>query len=312
MRIVVTGGAGFIGSHLVERLVKDGHVVYVIDELSTGSIKNIKHLFDKIVFYNTRAYQFFSVRIPRIDIIVHLGIPSSSPMYRENRHLVTEAIKDFIYILEYAKTMRANIILASTSSLYNGNKLPWNESMDIFPTDFYTEARYYMERLAYLYYDFYGVRTIVLRFFSVYGEREEYKGCYANVLTQMIWSIIRDKPFTIYHDGNQKRDFIYVGDVVKCIVKAIEKIDEREINYGIFNVCTGESYSFNHVKDIIEQVTGKRLKTKYIQVPLKNYIWETRGDPTRASRYLGFKAKTKIRDGITRVYHYYNQVLKNE
>lgn len=311
MRFIVTGGFGFIGSHVVEKLTKGNNVVYVVDNSHTGNIKNIKPFIDKIIFYNTSVGDFFSQNIPRVDYVIHLGMPSSSPMYHDNPYLVGKVIEEFMYLLEYCKRRYTKLILISTSSLYNGNSIPYQEDMEILPTDFYTEVRYSMERLAYLYYDYYGVKSIVLRLFSVYGEREEYKGEYANVVTQMMWANIKNKKFLIYGDGEQERDFIYVKDVVNAIIKSIEALQSKKIEFGIFNVCTGKSYSFNNVKSIIESITKKRLKVEYILVPRKNYIREHLGDPRKAKRYLGFKAKTELPRGLEKIYSYYSKVLKN-
>ncbi|MEM2351580.1 MAG: NAD-dependent epimerase/dehydratase family protein, partial [Thermoproteota archaeon] len=219
MRAIVTGGCGFIGSNLVERLVNDGWDVKVFDNLSTGSLENIKGL---DVEYYAYGYEHMEGLVPYADVIFHLGMPSSSPMYKSDPFLVGKTINDAIIIFEYARKKKCKVVYASTSSIYNGNPLPYREGMPIYITDYYTECRYAIERLAKLYNDLYGVKSVGLRLFSVYGPKEKYKGKYANIVSQFLWSIMRDEPPIIYGDGSQTRDFIYVSDVANAFILAYE------------------------------------------------------------------------------------------
>jgi len=237
MRVLVTGGAGFIGSHLSEELVKKGCEVVIIDNLHTGNEKNIEQIRDKVEFIKADAGKARSAIKGKIDVIFHLGIYSSSPMYKENPLLVAKAIEDAINLLEFAKEQDAKFILASTSSIYNGLPLPWREDMKPRVSDYYTEARYCIERLLELYNKLYGLRGVVLRLFSVYGPREESKGRYANVISQFIWAMLKDEQPVIYGDGEQTRDFIYVSDVVRAFLLAMNY--ERS-EFEIFNVGTGK------------------------------------------------------------------------
>jgi len=154
MELLVTGGCGFIGSNLVERLVKDGHSVTVFDNLHTGNLKNIEGL--GVKFFN-EPYSRLSDLAPRIDRIFHIGIPSSTPMYKRNPRLVGEAINDAIEVFEFAKDKGCKVVYASSSSIYNGNEVPYREDMPVYVTDYYTECRYAIERLARLYNLLYGV-----------------------------------------------------------------------------------------------------------------------------------------------------------
>ena len=188
-KILVTGGAGFIGSNLVELLLKKGNDVVVVDNLHTGSLENLKEFKNKVEFINKSCGEITLEDIGEIDGIFHIGIYSSSPMYKEDRSLVGKAINDFLNILELARRENCKLVFASSSSIYNGNPVPWREDMDIKVTDFYTEARYAMERLADLYHQLHGVESIGLRFFSVYGPKERYKGKYANLVSQFLWAM---------------------------------------------------------------------------------------------------------------------------
>jgi UDP-glucose 4-epimerase len=298
MRFVVTGGCGFIGSHLVEALVKRGHKVVVVDDLRLGKMENLP---EGVRLFATRASMIRAWKM-KCDGIFHLGMPSSSSMYKNNPRLVGETINDAISIFKFASDKKIKVVVTSTSSIYNGNPLPWREDMPIHVTDFYTECRYTIERLAKLYHDLYGLKVVVLRLFSVYGPREEHKGEYANVISQMIWSAMRREPFVIYGDGSQTRDFIYVGDVVEAFIKAMES----DIDYDVFNVGFGKNYSFNEVAKMISDALGREVRLVHRPNPIKNYVYHTLADTTKAEKVLGFKAKTSLREGIEKTIRAYS------
>jgi len=291
MKAIVTGGAGFIGSNLVERLVKEGYNVTVFDNLSTGSLENINGL--NVKFFN-EPYERLSDLVHECDIFFHLGMPSSSPIYKDEPTLVGKTINEAITIFEYARKMGCKVIYASTSSIYNGNPIPYREDMPIYVTDYYTECRYAIERLAKLYNNLYGVKSVGLRLFSVYGPKEEHKGKYANVVSQFLWSIMRDEPPIIYGDGSQTRDFIHVYDVVEAFMLSADK----DFDCEIFNVGTGVSHSFNEVIKIINRILRKNIKPIYKPNPIKNYVHHTLADTTKAEKMLGFKFKISLEDGI--------------
>jgi len=279
MKYIVTGGCGFIGSNLVKRLIKDGNEVVVVDDLSTGVVSNLpgkSNLLKKISEIK---------KIEDADGIFHLGIPSSSPLYRNNRSLVGKAIGEFIEIMEYAKENKIKVVYASSSSVYNGNKTPYKEDMPILATDFYTEARYAIERLARVYWDFYKVRSVGLRMFSVYGENEKSKGKYANLVSQIIWARSDGTRFDVYNRGEATRDFIHVSDVVEAYIKAMNS----DMSFEILNIGTGKAYTINQVM----QAAGLK-NYRYVETPLKNYVDKTLADTRKAEKLLGFQAKIDV------------------
>jgi len=218
-------------------------------------------------------------------------------MYKEDPYLVGKTINEVITIFEYARKNQCKIIYASTSSIYNRNSLPYKEDMPIHVTDYYTECRYAIERLAKLYYDLYNVKSIGLRLFSVYGPREEHKGKYANIISQFLWSMMNNQRPVIYGDGNQTRDFIYVSDVVNAFILAMFS----NIDYDVFNVGTGKNYSFNEVIKIINKLLNKDIKPIYKPNTIKNYVYHTLADITKAEKILGFKAKISLEEGIKNI-----------
>jgi len=291
LRVVVTGGCGFIGSNLVERLVKDGFSVAVFDNLHTGSLKNIEGL--DVEFFN-EPYSKLAEIVPEAEVVFHLGIPSSSPMYKRNPKLVGGAINDAIEVFEYAKKSGCKVVYASSSSIYNGNQVPYREDMPVYVTDYYTECRYAIERMAKLYNILFGVKSVGLRFFSIYGPKEEFKKQYANIVSQFLWSMRRDEPPVIFGDGTQTRDFTHVYDVVDALLLAWKKDFECEI----FNVGTGVAHSFNEVVELLNKLLGKNIKPIYRPNPIKNYVYHTLADTTKAEKLLGFKAKISLEEGL--------------
>lgn len=297
-KILVTGGAGFIGSNLVKNLLRDGHKIIVVDNLTTGSLDNLKTVKNEIRFIKSSAGKVLSMKeLKGIDGIFHIGIPSSSPLYKKDHQLVSEAISDFINILELAKREKCKMVFASSSSVYNGNKIPYKETQPVFVKDFYAEARYAMERLSRLYYDFFGVKSIGLRFFSVYGPGEESKKNLANLVSQFLWKMKKNKAPIIYGQGKQERDFTYIEDIIRGLKMAMD----FHVDCDIFNLGTGKYYNLNQLVKILNKVLNKNLPAVYVKNPVKNYIDRQMADTNKARKILGFKAKISLEQGIRKL-----------
>jgi UDP-glucose 4-epimerase len=291
MRILVTGGAGFIGSNLVENLYKD-HEIVVIDNLNSGSTSNLEN--SDITFIGNSVNNILEYDVPDIDIIYHLGIPSSSPMYKEKPILVGNAINGAISIFEFAKRENVKkIIYASSSSLYSGLEPPHIENMTINVTDYYTEARLGIERIAKLYNKLYGIKSVGLRFFSVYGPHEEAKGKYANIITQFLWKMQRGESPEIYGNGLQSRDFIFVKDIVQACTLMLK----NDIDYEILNVGTGKSYSFNTIVSMLNYKLNTDIKPNHIPMPMSNYVDKTMADLTKIKKF-GYEPRYSLSQGI--------------
>ncbi len=298
--ILVTGGAGFIGSNLVDKLAEENHV-YVIDDLQTGSLHNLENSMDKIEFIKDRVKNVNDYCI-NPDYIFHIGIYSSSPMYKNNPHLMANAIDDMITILELAKKNKAPVVYASTSSVYNGVK---EQNENILPgvTDYYTEARIAMERIANLYCNLYGINVSAMRFFSVYGYHERSKKIFANLVSQFIWSMHDNIPPVLYGDGEQKRDFVFIEDLVRALLLAAEK----NKHFNVFNVGTGKNYTLNELVKILNRHMNKNIKSEYIENPMKDtYVYYTLADIKKTEEVLGFKYEINLDEGIDKLLKYYN------
>jgi UDP-glucose 4-epimerase len=283
MSTLVTGGAGFIGSNLVEELLASGEEIVVLDNMHTGSPGNLEGLQGSLKLIRASCND-----LPDMDIhpekIYHLGIPSSSPMYKKNPYLVGEALNGFTAVFELAKRCGARVVYASSSSLYNGLLPPHREDMTIQVADYYTEARLAMERMAELYKQLYDIDSVGLRFFSVYGPKETAKKQYANMVTQFLWEMRDSKAPVIFGDGLQTRDFTYVKDLTRALQLAM-----KSDYHGILNAGTGKAYTFNDVIKILNQKLGLSVKPQYVKNPIKNYVMHTLADTSNAEREVALR-----------------------
>jgi len=301
MKILVTGGLGFIGSNIAERLVREGHEVTALDNYHTGSEDNVKSIKDRIQIMKGNSGELASLG-EKYDVILHQGIYSSSPMYKENRHLMATIFDEMISILDYAKANGSRVVFASSSSVYNQNPPPHREDMEIKTMDFYTEGRYPLERIANLYNQFYGVNVIGLRYFSCYGPHEASKGRFANLTTQFLWSLQKGEAPVIFGDGKQTRDFTYVDDVVEANVLAMNS----DVGFGIYNVGTGTATTMNDMFELLKTKMEKDIEAEYIENKVQNYVSHTQADISKAEKELGFKAKIALNDGIDKLIEYYS------
>lgn len=295
-KILVTGGAGFIGSNLVETLYKDNDVV-VIDNLHTGKRSNLeKAIRGRVEFLERDVKDIESVH-GDFDLVFHLGIYSASPMYRDNPNLVGEVVQGIIKVLEYCKEASAPLVFASTSSIYNGIAPPHKENIIPGVTDYYTEARIACERMSELYSKLYNMNVAAMRFFSVYGYNDIGKGKFANLVTQFMVSLLNGKQPLIYGDGEQRRDFVFVSDVVDALLRAT-----RVKGFDIYNVGTGTNYSLNEVIAKLQGIVRKNISPKYVKIPVTNYVMATLAETSKAKKEIGFSTRVSLDEGIHLLY----------
>jgi UDP-glucose 4-epimerase len=296
---LVTGGAGFIGSNLVEELLAAGEDVVVLDNMHTGSPENLKGLEGSLKLFHASCNDLSGMDL-HPEMIYHLGIPSSSPMYKKNPYLVGEAINGFTSVFELARKSGSRVVYASSSSLYSGLLPPHREDMTIRVSDYYTEARLAMERMAELYRQLYNIDSVGMRFFSVYGPKETAKQQYANMVTQFLWEMQNKKTPIIFGDGLQTRDFTFVKDVTRALQLAM-----KSDYHGIVNVGTGKAYTFNQAVEVLNECMGLDIKPQYVPNPIKNYVLHTLSDTAKSEKVLGFKARYGLEDGVKELLKYY-------
>lgn len=315
MNILVTGGAGFIGSHVVEELVKKGHKVVALDNLYLGTPENLKEIMevypDRITFVKGDVRDaeliFKIVKEHEIEAISHQAAVSSAPMFvPDPREGVEANIQGFLNILEAARRFDIKkVVYASTSSIYNILPPPHREDMHVQPRTFYEYSLWMREHAAKIYYDLHGIETIGLRYFSIYGPREQHKGKYANIVSQFLWKMMKGEAPVIFGNGTQTRDFTYVKDVAEANIIAIEK---KGLGGEVFNIGTGKETTFNEIVQLLNKILGTNIQPQYVPNPIKNYVYRTQADTTKAEKQLGFKAKTTLETGIKIITEYYKKI----
>lgn len=300
MKYIVTGGAGFIGSNLVRRLLDAGHDVTVFDAFTTGHERNIEGLPVKVI--RDTISNFDKHDMTGVDGIFHLGMPSTMMLYRnESVQTMFEADTGMHKILEACRIHGCKLVFASSSSVYNGVEPPHTEDREVLIKDFYTEARVFIERLAKLYDDLYGVKSVGFRFFAVYGPREEAKKGYANMISQFLWSIMKNESPRVFGDGTQTRDFTHVEDVTRILMAAMEKnFDHTEI----FNIGTAHNYTFNDIIQVINEELGKDIKPVYVPNPIRNYVPWLLADITKLTQHFD-PPQIQLREGVKKLIAYY-------
>jgi UDP-glucose 4-epimerase len=290
MNALVTGGAGFIGSNLVECIV-DKYNVTVLDNFQTGSISNLAQVRKDVKVVKGSCSDCLAYNLSP-DVIFHLGIPSSAPMYRDNPLLVGEAINGAVAVMELARRSRARkVIIASSSALYSGVPTPQAEYAAVQVTDYYCEARLAIERVAELYRRMYDIDYSALRFFSLYGPHERSKGRCASQIARSLWSMQMGRSPVIYGDGTQTRDFLSVLDACEAMIMAAWK------GTGVFNVGSGKRYSFNAAVDILNIRLKTKLKPEHRENPERNYMMHTQADTSKIGA-LGFRPRYSLEEGI--------------
>jgi len=299
--ILVTGACGFIGSNITNYLYKKKYNVVPLDNCYLGKPSNLyPKLLDKLFTYdisNDREMKLLSRY--GFDYIINLAARSSTPMfYGDPRESFNINVRGFQNVLNLAKESSCNtkIIYVSTSSLYSSGE-GFTEDLCVRPGSYYEYSKFCNEIDAKLYYQFYGIRSVGLRFFSIYGYNELHKQKYANLVSQFLWDMEKGNPPVIYGDGTQTRDFTWVEDVCK----SVELILKNDWYARIVNIGTGISHSLNDLVDIINEELGTDIKPKYIKNPIKNYVQDTKADIRNLKLFLNYVPNTSLQDGVKKL-----------
>ena len=304
MRITVTGGAGFIGSHLVDRLIEDGHTVQVIDNLYTGN-KEFVHSKAQFVELDIRDPKLYSVLEEfRPDYIFHeaaqteVSTSMSDPMLDCDINLI-----GLINLLNAAVKLDVKKFLMPSSAAVYGNldTLPLNEDMIGNPSSFYGLTKLTTEHYLRIYHEAFGLPYICYRYSNVFGPRQG-NGGEGGVISIFANAIVQDSPIIIYGDGKQTRDFIYVDDVVEANILGME----HQV-IGIYNVSTGISSSVNLLVDEFRNISGKDIEVVYDK-PRLGDIRDSVLATDKSEKGLLFTAKYNLHDGLIKTYEYFKTV----
>lgn len=301
-RSLVIGGAGFIGSNLVDRLMSDGGYVRVLDDFSNGSRKNLSRWtgndrFD-LVNGDMRHRETVANSLKEIDVIYLQAAKVSIPLSVENPHLVLDVnVMGSTVVLEEArKADTERIVVASSSSVYgNTPTLPKTEEMPINPISPYGVSKLAQENLAMAFVHTYGMNISALRYFNAYGPRQR-SGHYAGVIQIYITRALENKSLPIFGDGHQTRDFTYIDDIVEANILAA---NSKRAKGQVFNVGYGNRVSINQLADIIISMTGSLSKKEY-GPPRKGDVRDNLAGVARIRGELGFTPKWDIERGISK------------
>ena len=261
--ILITGGAGFIGSHIANELMEDNNIT-IIDNLSTGSMKNLntpehENLnFIKADICNTNLDELTS----NLDYIFHLAALASVPLSVEKPTECNEInLNATVKLLKSAADNDVKkIVFSSSSSVYGENRnMPLKETEQPMPTSPYAASKASCELYLKSFYESYGLNYVAFRYFNVFGPHQDKNSQYAAVIPNFISALLEGKQAEIYGDGEQTRDFVYVGDIVKANVNACQ----ADYN-GIINIASGKKLTINRLYEIVKDVLGSDLEPKYL------------------------------------------------
>jgi len=301
--ILVTGGAGFIGSHLVDKLVTLGHRVLVLDNLSTGKKENV-NVQAEFHYIDICDFETMQIYFKDIDFVFHLAAIPRVPLSIEDPLGTSKVnIMGTLNVLEASRQNKVKrVINTSSSSVYGNQKtLPLKEDMTPSPVSPYGLQKLIGEQFAKLYTELYDLSVVSLRPFNVYGPRIDINSEYSLVLGKFLKQKSEGKPFTIYGDGEQSRAFCYVDDVVNAFVLAMQSVNIEGAQ--VINVGSDKSYTINFLADLIG---GEKV---YAPARVGD-VRHTQADITKAKELLGWAPQTDFVQGVRRTMEWFNKQIK--
>jgi UDP-glucose 4-epimerase len=317
VRALITGGAGFIGSHLAEALLNGGHEVDIIDNLSTGSIRNVGHLKSNPRFRYTidtlTNEPLLAELIDRNDVIFHFAAAVGVKLIVEEPvHTIETNVHGTEVVLKHANKKRKKVVIASTSEVYGKSAdVPFREDADLVMGATvkhrwaYACSKAIDEFLALAYYKERGLPVIIVRFFNTVGPRQT--GQYGMVLPSFVQQALAGAPITVFGDGTQSRSFTYVGDVVECLMKLI---NEPKAVGQVFNIGNKEEVTILKLAEIVKSLAGSSSPIEFIpydQAYEEGFEDMPRRVPdlTKIRQLVGYEPKVQLNEIITKVIHYF-------
>jgi dTDP-glucose 4,6-dehydratase len=311
-RILITGAAGFLGSHLCDRFIKDGYHVLAMDNLITGRLKNIEHLFhlEKFEFHNNDVSKFINVP-GELDYILHFASPASPIDYLKIPIQTLKVGSLGVHnCLGLAKAKGARILIASTSEVYGDPTVHpqseeyWGNVNPVGPRGVYDEAKRFQEAITMAYHNFHGLETRIIRIFNTYGPRMRLND--GRVLPAFIGQALRGEDLTIFGDGSQTRSFCYVDDLVEGIVRLLLS------NYVFpINVGNPSEITISQFAEEIIQLTGTKQSIIYKDLPVDDPK-QRQPDISKAREILKWEPKINRAEGLKVTYEYFKGLSKEE
>ena len=310
-RVLVTGGAGFLGSHLCERLIADGLDVLCVDNYFTGRKDNVAHLLARPQFEALRHDICFPLYV-EVDEIYNLACPASPIHYQHDPVQTTKtSVSGAINMLGLAKRLRAKIFQASTSEVYGDPSVhPQTEDYrgnvnPIGPRACYDEGKRCAETLFFDYHRQHNMRIRVVRIFNTYGPRMHPND--GRVVSNFIVQALKGEPITLYGDGSQTRAFCYVDDLIEGFIRMMDAPDDIT---GPMNLGNPVETSVAELAELIVDLTGSRSRVTYKPLPVDDPVQRC-PDISQASALLGWKPRTQLRFGLQRTIAYFDQLLND-
>ncbi|MGD0768901.1 MAG: ADP-glyceromanno-heptose 6-epimerase [Tepidisphaeraceae bacterium] len=292
MRILVTGGAGFIGSNLALQLASDGHDVVVVDDFSSAHWSNLIGFRGDVVTLDVSTPLSPLVRLDPCQVIFHQASITDTAVTDQPK-MMSNNVEGFRNVLNLAGDWNSRVIWAGSASVYGRGQAPMKESASPQPLNAYAYSKLVMERLADQYRAKLKHPIIGLRYFNVYGPGEDHKGRFASMIHQLAKQMRGGKRPRIFTAGQQRRDFVYVGDVVQANLLAM-----KGKRGGTFNVGSGKSWSFNEVVAELNRVLQTSLQPDYFENPYSFTQDWTEADITESHRSFGYESKYDLARGI--------------
>ncbi|MGH3072896.1 MAG: SDR family oxidoreductase [Gaiellaceae bacterium] len=297
--VLVTGGAGFIGSNLVQALLERGDAVRVLDNFATGNRSNLEGLGEhvEVVEGELRSYERVHNAVRGVELVFHQGALPSVPRSVQDP-LTTSAvtIEGTLNVLLAARDEGVRrVVFASSSSVYGNNgSLPRAETQQPDPISPYAVAKLAAERYCVSFHRVYGLETVALRYFNVFGPRQDPTSQYAAVVPRFLAAVSDGRPVTIHGDGTQSRDFTYVANVVDANLLAAEAEDARGL---VLNVATGRQLSVNELADAIGEALGKPVEKEYLPTRTGD-VRDSWADISAAATVLGYEPAVALDEGL--------------
>jgi nucleoside-diphosphate-sugar epimerase len=308
MKYLITGGAGFIGSNIVKELLSKGESVNVLDNFSTGRRSNLFEFENnpnlQLIEGDLRSFHLVRQAVNGVDYILHQGALPSVPRSINDPITSNDVnILGTLNILEAAKEFGVKrVVFASSSSVYGNNPtLPKDETLSVAPLSPYAVTKYSAERYCQVFYNIYGIETVALRYFNVFGPKQDPFSEYSAVIPKFIKLIIDDKEPVIYGDGSQSRDFTYVENNINAnLLACISPNAAGEV----FNIACGARYTLNDLVDGINKVLNKNIEPKYIETRAGD-VKHSLADISKAKSLLGYEVKTDFYKGLEKTIDFY-------
>lgn len=306
MKSLVTGGAGFIGSHLTEALVARGESVRVLDNLATGYLENLGAVKNQIEFIQGDLADLETVQkaARAVDVIFHQAALPSVPRSIKNPRASHDAnLTGTLNVLIAARDNQVKrVVMASSSSVYgNSPALPKVETFEPAPLSPYAVTKLAGEYYARVFAALYGVSTICLRYFNVFGPRQDPTSQYAGALAKFIACALRGEPYPVYGDGEQSRDFTYIENVVRAnLLAALSEMDGA----AAVNIAGGARTTLNQIIATLNELTAQNLPTQY-GAPRVGDVLHSHADISRARELLGYAPTVDVREGLRRTVEWY-------